>query len=423
MTTQSNRPLRILLLTQFFTPEPETSRGISFAKWLQARGHDVKVLTGFPNYPTGVIYPGYKVRMKQWETIDGVPVLRVPLYPNHDRSAIRRMANYFSFAASATAIGIPMVGDVDVVYVMATPHTIAIPALANLIFRRVPYVFNVIDMWPEAVTESGILRTSLSMRAIEAGIAALCEVLFSHATSVTAISRGYARMLVERGLSRQRVHAVYNWVDENLYKPTPRNEKLAAELGLAGKFNFLYGGNFGPFQGLDVLIRAAARLTHIPDIQVTMVGTGLMDAELRQLAQDVGATNVHFTGRIDQFLMPEVYALGDVLVMHLNDSAYLRATVPGKTQVYMAMQRPIVMGAVGEAADILNESGAGIVVPPRDHVAFADAMLELYHRTPAEREELAANGRAYYLEHMSLDHGGAHIERLLHEAAARDAAH
>src|ERR1043165_5185752 len=151
----AHEPLRILLLSQWWRPEPETSRGAPFARWLQDRGHEVKVLTGFPNYPTGKLYDGYKIRLRQWDSTCGVPVLRVPLYPNHDRSAVKRIANYLSFATSASLIGMPSVGDVDVVYALATPPTAGIPALLNKVFRGVPFLFNITDIFPEAVTESG----------------------------------------------------------------------------------------------------------------------------------------------------------------------------------------------------------------------------------------------------------------------------
>jgi glycosyltransferase involved in cell wall biosynthesis len=412
----AEKTLNVLLTTQWFTPEPESSRGLAFAKWLQGRGHRVTVLTGFPNYPHGTLYPGYSLKWRQWDDVDGVRVLRVPLYPNHDQSATRRSLNYLSFTAAAAAIGMPMTGNVDVVYAMATPPTTGFPPFLNRVFRRVPYLFNVTDIWPEAVTESGMVAGGLKNRVVARGIDALCRLVYGNAAFVTAISRGYRRILIERGLEPARVHAVFNWVDEELFQPRPRNAELAAKLGLTGKFNFLYGGNFGPFQGIDTIIRAAARLQHIPDIQIALVGTGQLDRELRQLAADIGAKNVHFTGRVDQTLMPEIYSLADVLLIHLNESEYLRATIPSKTQTYLAMGRPIVIAASGDSADVVAESGAGLVVPPRDEEALARAMLDMYNRASAEREALGRRGRQFYLDEMSLEKGAAKIETLLHHA-------
>ena len=411
------RRLRILLITQWWPPEPDSSRGLPFARWLQSRGHDVTVLTGFPNYPSGRLYPGYKMKFRQWDETEGVRVLRVPLYANHDQSALRRIANYASFALSAAAIGMPKVGDVDVVYAMATPPTVAFPPFLNRLFRRVPYLFNVTDLFPEAVLESGMLAPGFKRTMIRAVTEQLCRTLYGRAAFVTSSSPGYSRILVERGLDPERVKTIFNWVDETLFHPLPRNEELAARLGMAGKFNFVYAGNLGPLQGIDTIIRAAVLLKHLPDVQIVLVGTGQLEQSLRQLAADIGATNVHFTGRLDQTEMPEVYAVADALLVHLNDSEYLRATVPSKTQVSLAVARPIVLAAHGDAAEIVRAAGAGVVCPPGSPVALAEAITTMYNTAVTEREKIAAAGRRYYLETMSMDHGAREIEALLLRAA------
>jgi colanic acid biosynthesis glycosyl transferase WcaI len=409
--------MKVLLLTQWFHPEPESSRGLPFARWLQARGHDVTILTGFPNYPKGELYPGYKLKVRQWDEVQGVKVLRVPLYPNHDTSASKRIVNYASFAAAATVIGMPLVGDVDVVYAMATPPTTGLPPFFNQIFRRVPYLFNVTDLFPDAVLESGMVQSKVKTAIIRRSVEKLVDVVYGNAAYVTAISRGYRDILIERGLPAEKVHTIFNWVDEDLFHPVPRNEELAQRLGLAGKTNFIYAGNFGPLQGIDTIIRAAAHLQHIPDLQIALVGTGQLDAELRALAASLNLKNVHFTGRVQQHEMPDIYALADVLLIHLNTSEYLRATVPSKTQASLSVGRPVAMAAIGDAPDIIKESGAGLVCEPRDPAALADVMLRLYNMPHAEREEMGQKGRAFYLDHMSLDHGGAELERLLLRAA------
>lgn len=409
--------MRIFLTTQWWSPEPDSSRGLPFARWLQRRGHDVTVLTGFPNYPAGHLYPGYRLKLRQWDETGGVRVLRVPLYPNHDRSAARRILNYASFAFSAAAIGMPAVGDVDVVYAMATPPTVAFPPFLNQVFRRVPYLFNVTDLFPDAVVDSGMMAPGFKRELVRAATSELCRFLYGRAAFVTTISRGYSRLCVERGVvAPERVRTVFNWVDEELFRPLPRDEELAARLGLAGKFNFVYAGNFGPLQGIDTIIRAAVLLKHLPDVQIALVGTGQLDAELRKLAAELGATNVHFTGRLEQAEMPKVYALADVLLVHLNDSEYLRATIPSKTQVSLAVGRPVVLAAYGDAAEIIAESGAGFVCPPSSPAALAEAMTAMYNMSAQERDALAAAGRRYYLDTMSMDHGASEIEALLQQA-------
>src|SRR5271169_1128019 len=170
--------MHILCLSQWFSPEPESSRGLPFAKWLKGQGHRVTVLTGFPNYPSGKLYPGYRLKLRQWEEIEGIRVLRVPLYPNHDRSAFKRSVNYLSFAAAAGLIGLPSIGKVDVIYVMATPPTAGLPPLLTRLFSGVPYLFNVTDIWPEAVVDSGMLNGGLAGRVLSRSLDRLCRFVY-----------------------------------------------------------------------------------------------------------------------------------------------------------------------------------------------------------------------------------------------------
>lgn len=409
--------MHILCLTQWFTPEPESSRGLPFAKWLASRGHRVTVLTGFPNHPGGKLYPGYGLRLRQWETIEGVRVLRVPLYPSHDRSALRRGLNYMSFAASAATIGLTSVGKVDAIYAMATPPTIGLAPLIAQVFSNVPYLFNVTDLWPEAVVESGMVRNRLARRAVSRVLTAICRWVYGGARFVTTISEGYKQILVERGIAENRVHAVYNWVDEELFRPVPRDPALMQELGLAGCFNFIYAGNFGPFQGLHVLLRAAALLQDFPEIQIVLAGTGQLEPELRAQANALGLPNVRFINHVPQRQMPAVYSAADVLVIHLLDRPFLRVTVPSKTQVSLAMGRPVLMAAAGESADLVRKAGAGIVCEPENEFALADGIKRLYQAPKSEREAMGRRARFFYLSKMSLAAGAPRIEDLLLEAA------
>ncbi|MGH9508655.1 MAG: glycosyltransferase family 4 protein [Terriglobales bacterium] len=388
------------------------------AKWLQARGHKVTVLTGFPNYPIGRIYPGYRLSFRQWDEVEGVNVLRVPLYSNHDRSAFRRTLNYMSFAASASLIGLPSVGKVDVIYGMSTPPTVGLPPLLDHVFNGVPYVFNVADIWPDAVRDSGMIGNRYIYRVAEAFLKWLCATVYAHAAYVTTITEGYKKILVERGVPEQKVHAIYNWIDESLLAPQPRDSALARDLEFEGKFTFLYAGNLGALQGLDTIIRAAALLQHVHDIQVMFMGSGALEGELRRLAADLNLSNVRFAGTFDQRKMQFIYPLAEVLLIHLNDAPYLRATVPGKTQASLAVARPVLMAARGESAEMIRKAGAGMTCAPSRPEELAATMLEMYHLAVQQREAMGSRGREYYLKNMSLEVGAGRIEQLLQWAAA-----
>ncbi len=281
--------MRVTFLTQWFEPEPGNVRGLPLARWLIGRGYDVQVLTGVPNYPSGRIYPGYRIRPWQREVIDDVPVLRVPLYPSHDGSSVRRIANYASFALSAATIGAGLIGKTDAVYVYHPPATIGLPAVVLKTLRRVPCILHLADLWPEAVVESGMLPGgAVIRRGIEGGISGWCRFLYRFANAITVISPGFRRRLIERGVPPDKIHVIYNWADEAVFQPRSFDAALANELGFAGRFNVVFAGNLGVFQGLEAVIRGAERVKHIPAIQVVLAGGGQKEAELRRFASQLG---------------------------------------------------------------------------------------------------------------------------------------
>ena len=147
--------VRVLLMTQWFDPEP-TFKGIVFARELVRQGFEVEVITGFPNYPGGKIYPGYKIRLVQKEQIEGVNVTRVPLYPSHDKSKIGRILNYVSFACSLMIYGL-FSKKADVIYAYHPPLTVGIAASIVGFFRRVPVVNDIQDMWPDTLSSTGMI--------------------------------------------------------------------------------------------------------------------------------------------------------------------------------------------------------------------------------------------------------------------------
>jgi len=397
--------MRVLFLTQWFDPEPGALRGLPLAKWLTRRGIDVKVITGFPNYPVGKLYEGYRMRPWQWETMEGIPVLRVPLYPSHDTSGLKRVANYASFALSASTLGAAMIGSADVGFAY-TPPTMGLPAWILKKIRSIPFVYHVTDMWPETVVESGMLGNGHTVKLADRLLSSFCNWVYREAAAITVISPGFKRLLVERGVPEEKIRVIYNWTHEDVFRPVPRDPDLEKSLGFKGRFNVVYAGNMGVFQGLETLIKAAVLVRHIPQIQIVMAGTGPVEEQLKALAGRLDATNVIFLNRRQYWEMPQINSLADALVVHLKDLPFFKATIPGKTQVSLASGRPIIMAAYGDAADIISESGAGITCRPEDENELANAIVKLYSMDRSDLDRMGARGRDFYFREMSLDRGG-----------------
>jgi colanic acid biosynthesis glycosyl transferase WcaI len=411
--------MHILILTQFFDPEPASIPGMPFASWLRRRGHEVEVVTGFPNYPGDHFYPGHRPALWHREDIDGVRVNRVPLYPSHDRSAIGRVANYGSFALSAATLGTMMSRRADAVYVYHPPATVGLPALLWKQMRRMPFVYHVQDLWPESVVESGMV-SQRAQRVVERVLTWWCAQVYRGASRIAVLSPGFKRILAERGVPVEKIEVVPNWADESLFEPMERDAELAQELGMAGRFNVVYSGNVGHFQGLDTAIRAAARLRHLKHFQLVVIGTGQAEQDLRRLAAERGLDNVRFLGRRHYTEMGQLTALADVLLVSLQDRPFFAATIPGKTQVSLACGRPVLMAVRGDAADLVSNAGAGITATPGDEAGLAAAIERLYSLPREELDAMGARGRQFYVSELSLDRGARRLEAML-DSAAREA--
>ncbi len=405
--------MRIVLLSQWFDPEPGATKGLPLARWLQGRGHEVKVLTGFPNYPGGKLYDGYRIQLFQRQMMQGVQVLRVPLYPSHDSSSIGRVLNFTSFAMSAATIGAAGIGGADVGYVYHPPPTIALAAMSLKFLRRIPFVYHVADMWPETVMESGMIKNGRVRDLMEASINAWCNFVYRHAAAITVLSPGFKEILVRRGVPADKVHVIYNWTDESAFRQIDPDLRVARDLGLNNKFNVVYAGNLGPMQGLDTIIRAAVLMRDQTDIQFVIVGTGIEEGALKMLAKELGATNVLFLGRRQYWEMDTINALSDVMLIHLRNLPFFSSTIPGKTQVALASGRPVLMAVAGDAADLVERAGAGISCPPEDPEAIVTSVRKLHGMSSEERDRLGSNGLAFYKNEISISVGGARTEAIL----------
>ncbi len=407
--------MRIGLISHFYAPEP-LAIPAGIAAGLRDRGHDVRVLTGFPNYPSGRLYDGYRLRPRRHEVIAGVGVTRVAVYPSHDRSAVRRAANYLSFAAGAATLGLASIRSADLAYVYFSPATAAVPAAVLRALRGTPYLLHVQDLWPEAVLESGMLGSRAARLLGERLLAPACTALYRRAAAVIAIAPTMREQLVARGVRPDRAYVVPNWTDETLFRPVPRDPAAAAELGTAGRFTVMYAGNLGEYQGLETAVAAAARLRDVPAFQLVLAGSGVAERRLRALAASLGAANVRFLPHRPPERMAGLARAADIHLVSLRDLPFFAGTIPSKTQALLAAGLPVIAAVPGDAADLVRRAGAGIVCPPED-VAALEAAFRHAAALPADRlAEMGRRARAYYEENLSMRTAIEEIEMIVRTA-------
>ncbi len=402
--------MRILFVSHYFQPEPNFFVGLPFAKKFASRGHQVQVLTGFPNYPGGKIYKGYRVKFLQKEVIDGIPIIRVPLYPSHDRSSIKRIMCYTSLALSASTIGVAAVKKADVAYVVQGPATIGLPASILRLLRGIPFVYDIKDLWPDTLLSTGMFNSRTGYKIVDAW----CKFVYKRASKIVVITPGVKQKLCQRGVPEDKVEMIYEWCDDSQIQSVEKNPALADELGLAGRFNILFAGNMGKAQSLSVVLDTAKLLaSDHPHVQFVFIGGGVEVDSLKQKADNMGLRNVRFFPRRPVSEIGAILRLADVLLVHLKDDPIFEMAIPSKTQAYMAAGRPILMGVKGDAADLVKKASAGVTCEPENPQSIAEAVRKLITMPRTELEQMGLNGKRFYDQELNFEIGFRKYENIL----------
>lgn len=408
MTLRSSSRLRILIVSQYYPPEVHGAIPRSLAVELADRGHEVEVVTTFPNHPFGHLFPGWVQRFGHVEFDASVRVRRVPTVVDHSLRASRRILSYLSFAATALTVS-GAARRADVVYVYGAQPTAAIAPMVWRVFFRTPYVLHVQDIWPECVIGSGLLPGGTVRGVARRVLLAWLRRVHGKAARVVAIGEGAARLLIERGALAGRTTSCSNWVTS---APVPTDRRRSS-----ADTRVVYAGSIGPAQGLDIVIRAAGRCQDLDGLRVSIVGDGIHRPALESLAAELGVRNVHFVGSVPRERMPEIYGENDFAIVSLTASPMTEITVPSKLQDLLVNGVPVLGVLNGDAAAMLVEAGAGYIAAPGDVDSVERALRAAHDSTPEQREQLSASGRAYASRVFSISRGVDHIERALAAAA------
>jgi len=393
--------VRVLLLTQWFDPEP-TFKGMVFARELVRQGFEVEVVTGFPNYPGGKIYPGYRIKLLQRELIDGVQITRVPLYPNHDQSAIKRVLNYVSFAASSLLYGLFMAKRADVIYAYHPPLTVGITASLVRLIRRIPVVYDIQDMWPDTLRATGMINNLRALKTVEL----VCQWVYRRVDHIVVLSPGFKHLLLQGGVPEAKVEVIYNWADEAALV-TPQGS-LPKDFPGPENFRILFAGNMGKAQALDAVLDAAAVLqARKSRVCFVLLGGGVDVERLKRRALDQQLCNVIFMPPVPMSKVGTLLNAADALIVHLRKDPLFEITIPSKTQAYMAVGKPLLMAVNGDAADLVVHSGCGVVADSEDVEALVTAVEKLSGLTADELRDMGMKAQAYYQKHLALKVGVA----------------
>jgi glycosyltransferase involved in cell wall biosynthesis len=323
----------------------------------------------------------------------------------HGRSAIKRLLSYASFSASAFFYSLLVGRKPDVIYSYFPPMVGGISCAILGAIQRRPFIYDVQDLWPEALVATGMLRNPRGVKFIEACVG----WVYKRASAVVVLSEGYKRTLVAKGVSESKIHRIYNWCDESRLKRSEQSEYSASS------FDIVYAGNLGAAQALGSVIQAAHLLQQAGErsIRFVFIGDGIEGERLKQQVASMGLDNVEFRGSVSPEAIGAELSKADALLVHLADDPVFAITVPSKTQAYMAMGKPILMAVAGESAEIIQKAGAGMIARPCTPESIAETALQMARSTPEQLEVFGAAAESYYRENMSQKNGVEHVSRIL----------
>jgi glycosyltransferase involved in cell wall biosynthesis len=381
--------MRVLVTTQYYWPE--TFRITEVVQALRDEGCDVLVLTGQPNYPEGVIFKGYSWWSMGAEEHDGATVLRVPLVPRGQGSALRLVLNYFSFVFSAIVLGPWLLRgrSIDAILVFApSPILQDIPAIWLARLKNASLVTWVQDLWPESLSATGFVSSRRLLGAVS--------------RMVRWIYRNNDLLLVQ---SQAFIEPVKKLAGNTPVRYHPNPGDFAFSNMVTGQdcpfpfdpgFNVVFAGNLGTVQALETILAAAEILRDEQDITLILVGSGSRSEWMKSEIARKNLANVQLPGRFPLSSMPSIMSRASALLVSLVNSPIMSQTVPSKVQAYLAAGRPIIASLDGEGGRVILEAGAGVVSPAEDAGRLADAIRNLRSRPSAELERMGQNARAYY---------------------------
>jgi glycosyltransferase involved in cell wall biosynthesis len=409
--------MHIFLLTQYFPPESGASQNRlgDLAERLVQFGHDVTVLTAFPNYPEGRIFQGYRGHLLKTETWRGMRVIRTWVYATKSQHTIPRLLNYCSFTFLACLFGPFLVGSRDILVVDSPPLFLGLAGMLVTQLKRAKLVLNVADLWPESAVALGVISDHILIRILTA----FEESLYSHSALITAQTKGIVAS-IQRRTAGIPVQLLTNGVTPQFLKQTAHaaleREQTRKQFGWDGRFVVGYAGRHGVAQGLDIVLRASPLISGNPNILFALFGDGPDKPRLEKVAAANDLHNVRFYPQEPVARVPHILTAMDAILVPLCRQELFKGALPSKLFDAMGAGKPVIAAAEGEARAIVEESGGGTCVEPENSYDLASAIMKLV-RDPAAREIMGSNARSYVLHHYNRENVARKFEGLLQDLA------
>lgn len=389
--------MKITFLCQYFPPEmgAPSARTYEHSRYWAASGHDVTVITGFPNHPTGIIRPEYQGMFAKGEKVEGINVLRTWIYCAPNKGFFKRVLNFLSFFFSSWVMGAILTERPQVVVGTSPQFFCAVSAYLLSCVKRVPFVFEVRDIWPQSAVELGALKNPYIIRALEW----LELLLYRRAALIVIVAESFRSHILAKGIDPNKITMIPNGIDaQYLEGSTTDPDWLRAELGLQDKFIVSYVGTHGMSHALDTVLRAAKELTATPDIHFLFIGEGAEKENLKKQAQELNLTNVTFLAEQPRERLLSFYRASQVSLVPLRQLPIFKTVLPSKIFELMGTGCPIICSVEGEAQALIERAKAGLCIEP-ENVSALVAAIETLRSNPGLRKSLAENGEDFVRTH------------------------
>jgi len=367
--------MKIVIICHYFPPEigAPSARIFEMARHWVKLGNEVHVVTCFPNHPTGIIPDEYKGMMYKHEMMDGIHVHRNYVYATPNKGFMKKTIGHISFMISSVVISMRKIKNPDVIITSSPTFFSIFSGYWYSLRKKAPFVLEIRDLWPAAMIELGVMKKGLITNILEK-----IELFFYRkCNKLIMVTKSFKDNVVSRGIDKGKVHVITNGVNTELFYPREKNKLLVEKYNLKGKFVISYVGAHGISQNLSTILMAAKDLEQEKDIQFLFVGEGAEKEKLKKIARDQNLTNVKFIDSQPKDIIPEFYSTSDICLIPLRNIELFKTFIPSKMFEIMACGVPIVASLEGEAADILNNSKAALVVKPDNPGEIKEAILKL----------------------------------------------
>ena len=413
--------VRIQFLTHYFPPEVNAPASRTFEHcraWAKA-GHEVTIVTNVPNHPAGRIYQGYRNALAQTETVAGIKVYRLLTFLAANRGVIRRSLGYFSYLFMCI-LAAPFLPRTDIVVSTSPQFFCGLAGYFVSRVKRVPWVLEIRDLWPESIVAVGAVQRSLTVR----WLVWLANFAYRKADRIVCVTDSFKEAIVAEGIPAEKIDVIKNGVDLEFFSPGrsvgPEAARIPGLENTDGKLVVSYVGTHGMAHGLDTVLQAAELVRDLPDVLFLLVGDGAEREHLLKQRDIMRLDNVVMLEQQPKTRMPTVWAVTDVSLVVLKDQPLFRTVIPSKIFESMAMMKPIILGVQGESAALLEQSGAGICVQPGSAAQLARAVRHLYTEVE-ERVAMGIAGRQFVERNFDRQVLAARYVEMLQAVVARRA--